>query len=105
MNRITLWYSTHRPETLVGTARILKGHDVINLEDPLYPDFHKALGGDVERKEHLLELDTAYRVLPWGNTNCSSNSPGWKKDIAGRAISGPFVVYNVRPLCQLTLVQ
>ncbi len=66
MNKITLCYSTHRPETLALTARILKHHDVIILEEPLHPDFRKALDGDVQLEEHLLELDTAYPVFTLG---------------------------------------
>lgn len=60
MQNITLCYSTHRPETLALTTRIMKDHDVILLEEPLHPDFHKALGGDVQLEDHLLELDIDY---------------------------------------------
>lgn len=60
MQNITLCYSTHRPETLALTTRIMKDHDVIILEEPLHPDFHKALGGAVNLEDHLLELDRDY---------------------------------------------
>lgn len=60
MQNITLCYSTHRPETLALTARIMNDHDVIVLEEPLHPDFHKALGGAVKLEDHLLELDIDY---------------------------------------------
>ncbi len=63
MNGITLCYSTHRLETLAFTARILKGRDVILLEEPYRPDFHKSLGGRVKLEEHLLELDSTYPVF------------------------------------------
>ncbi|TKB23905.1 hypothetical protein FCL47_20725 [Desulfopila sp. IMCC35006] len=66
MHNITLCYSTHRPETLALTLRILQEHDVIVLEEPLHPDFHKALGGGVELEEHLLEVDSAYPVFTLG---------------------------------------
>jgi hypothetical protein len=66
MHNITLCYSIHRPETLVLTARIIKDHDVILLEEPLHPDFHKALGGAVKLEDHLLELDIDYPAFALG---------------------------------------
>lgn len=60
MNKITVCYSTHRPETLGLTARIMHEHDVIILEEPAHLDFAKVLSGSVEIKEHLLELDLEY---------------------------------------------
>lgn len=60
MNHITLCYSTHRFETLALTAGIMQDHEVIILEEPHHPDFHKALYGDIALEEHLLELDTDY---------------------------------------------
>jgi hypothetical protein len=66
MHDITLCYSTHRPETLELTARIMKNHDVIYLEEPLHPDFHKALDGTVTLEEHLLEYDRDYPAFTLG---------------------------------------
>ena len=66
MNRITLCYSAHRPETLALTARIMQDHEVIILEEPHHPDFHKALGGDIALEDHLLELDTDYPTFTLG---------------------------------------
>lgn len=60
MNTITVCYSTHRPETLELTARIMHEHDVIILEEPVHVDFSEVLKGNVEIEEHLLELDTGY---------------------------------------------
>ena len=66
MRNITLCYSTHRPETLALTARIMKNHDVIVLEEPFHPDFHKALGGTVNLEDHLLEYDRDYPAFTLG---------------------------------------
>ncbi len=44
----------------------MKNHDVILLEEPLHPDFHKALGGTVNLEDHLLELDTDYPAFTLG---------------------------------------
>jgi hypothetical protein len=60
MNKITVCYSTHRPETLEITARIMYEHDVIILEEPVHVDFSEVLQGNIEIEEHLLELDTGY---------------------------------------------
>ena len=66
MHDITLCYSTHRPETLALTARIMKNHDVILLEEPRHPDFPKALDGTVNLEDHLLELDIDYPAFTLG---------------------------------------
>jgi len=60
MNTITVCYSTHRPETLELTTRIMDEHDVIILEEPVHVDFPEVLKGNIEIEEHLLELDTGY---------------------------------------------
>ncbi len=66
MHYITLCYSAHRPETLSLTAGVMQDHDVILLEEPLHPDFRKALCGEVELEEHLLELDRDYPAFTLG---------------------------------------
>lgn len=66
MDRITLCHSTHRPETLALTARIMLDHEVIILEEPHHPDFHKALCGNIALEDHLLELDTDYPTFTLG---------------------------------------
>lgn len=60
MNKLTLCYSTHRQETLALTARVMQEHDVIILEEPLHADFAQVLSGNIELKEHMLELDLGY---------------------------------------------
>jgi len=60
MNKITICYSTHRQETLGLTARIMQEHDVIILEEPPHADFAQVLTGNLEIKEHMLELDIDY---------------------------------------------
>jgi hypothetical protein len=44
----------------------MKNHDVILLEEPLHPDFHKALGGTVNLEDHLLEFDRDYPAFTLG---------------------------------------
>lgn len=60
MKKITICYSTHRPETLELTARIMAEHDVLILEEPPHADFAAVLSGKVELAEHLLELELGY---------------------------------------------
>ena len=60
MNTITVCYSTHRPETLELTIRVMQEHDVIILEEPVHVDFPEVLNGNIDIEEHLLELDTGY---------------------------------------------
>lgn len=60
MNKITICYSTHRPETLELTARVMEGHDLLVLEEPAHDDFAHMLSGNIAIKEHLLELDVGY---------------------------------------------
>lgn len=60
MNKITICYSTHRLETLELTARIMEKHDSIILEEPGHDDFPEVLRGNIQIKEHLLELDLGY---------------------------------------------
>jgi len=38
----------------------MHGYDVIILEEPVHVDFSEVLKGNIEIKEHLLELDTGY---------------------------------------------
>lgn len=66
MSNITVCYSTHRPETLELTARIMQDHDVIILEEPFHAEFREVLKGDVEIEEHLLELDMGYPTFTLG---------------------------------------
>lgn len=60
MSNITISYSTHRPETIGLTAKIMREHDVIFLEEPFHERFAEMLDGSREIKEHLLELDMGY---------------------------------------------
>jgi hypothetical protein len=60
MQNITLCYSSHRPETLALTTRIMENHERIILEEPSHPDFYRALNGTVNLESHLLELDSEY---------------------------------------------
>ncbi len=66
MNNITVCYSTHRPETLDLTGRLMQDHDVIILEEPFHKDFPEVLKGNIELKNHLLELDAGYPEFTLG---------------------------------------
>jgi len=66
MNNITVCYSTHRPETLDLTGRLMQDHDVIVLEEPYHVDFTEVLSGNIEIKNHLLELDAGYPEFTLG---------------------------------------
>ncbi|MGB3212905.1 MAG: hypothetical protein WBB19_19545 [Desulforhopalus sp.] len=66
MNNITVCYSTHRPETLELTARIMEDHDIIILEEPYHADFASVLSGGIKIQDHLLELDFGYPEFSLG---------------------------------------
>lgn len=66
MSNITISYSTHRPETLELTAKVMQEHDVIILEEPFHDHFAKLLDGSVEMEEHMLELDVGYPEFTLG---------------------------------------
>lgn len=63
MSKLTVSYSTHRPETIDLTARVMEQHDVIILEEPPHGDFIRVLDGEIDIEEHLLELDIDYPVF------------------------------------------
>ncbi len=66
MDNITICYSTHRPETLSLTARIIENFDIIILEEPPHKDFSNVLNGTIDIKDHLLELDVGYPAFTAG---------------------------------------
>jgi len=66
MDNITICYSTHRPETLSLTARIIENFDIIILEEPPHRDFSNVLNGTIDIKDHLLELDVGYPAFTAG---------------------------------------
>lgn len=63
MTKITICYSTHRPETLSLTARLMQTHDCIFLEEPTHPDFQEMLAGRIDPEVHMMELDLGYPVF------------------------------------------
>ena len=66
MNEITICYSTHRPETLDLTTRIMREYDLILLEEPVHPDFRTVLNGTIDLQEYVLELDAGYPAFTLG---------------------------------------
>ncbi len=63
MTALTICYSTHRPETLGLTARIMQTHDCIFLEEPTHPEFQGMLAGRIDPEVHMMELDLGYPVF------------------------------------------
>lgn len=53
MRRITLAFSTHRPETLPASARHMRRHEVILLEEPPVPEFLPMVAGELSIGEYL----------------------------------------------------
>ena len=66
MDNITIYYSTHRQETLSLTARVIENFDIILLEEPPHRDFSNVLNGTIDIKDHLLELDFGYPAFTAG---------------------------------------
>lgn len=66
MSNLTVSYSTHRPETLELTAKVMQEHDVIILEEPFHDHFAGVLDGSVALEEHLLELEVGYPEFTLG---------------------------------------
>ena len=60
MNRITIAYANHRPETLPLSQPIMDEHQVIILEEPHHPDFVKMLVGEIKIADYLLDQDIEY---------------------------------------------
>ncbi len=55
--RITVGYSTHRPETLPLAATVMKRHEAIVLEEPQSPEFGPMLRGELDIEQYLLLSD------------------------------------------------
>lgn len=66
MSKITVCYSTHRPETLGFAGRVMGDHDVIILEEPPHAEFSEVMAGTVALDQHLLELDVGYPLFTLG---------------------------------------
>lgn len=60
MNRITIAYANHRPETLLLSQSIMEKNEVIILEEPPHPLFFKMLDAEIEIADYLLDQDIEY---------------------------------------------
>jgi hypothetical protein len=58
--QITIGYSTHRTESLPFAARLMASHEIIVLEDPPTPGFHKMLKSEITIEQYLQNTDTEY---------------------------------------------
>jgi hypothetical protein len=58
--KITIGFSTHRPEILPFAAEAMGRHDLILLEDPPTPGFAEMLQGDQSVGEYLLGTDMEF---------------------------------------------
>lgn len=55
--RITVGYSSHRPETVPLAAPVMARHEAIVLEEPASPEFGSMLRGELGIDEYLLRSD------------------------------------------------
>jgi len=60
MNRITIAFSSHRPETLAYTASMMDRHDTIFLEEPPAPGFSDMLKERLAVDTYVMESGTEY---------------------------------------------
>jgi hypothetical protein len=58
--RITIGFSTHRPETLPFAAAQMQRHEAILLEEPGIPGFEQMLKGDLSIENYLRETEFEY---------------------------------------------
>lgn len=60
MKTLTLCLSTHRPESLSITSRLMVDNQLLVLEEPPHEDFTAMLDGRKDIAEQLLEIDVGY---------------------------------------------
>lgn len=58
--RITIGFSTHRPETLPFAAEQMQRHEAILLEEPEIPGFEQMLKGNLSIEQYLRETEYEY---------------------------------------------
>ena len=59
-SRISLVYSTHRPETLSEASRLMARYDAIILEEPETPGLYNMLTGNLSIEDYLAGQDLEY---------------------------------------------
>ena len=62
LRRITLAFSTHRPETLPAAERLMRRHGLILLEEPPVPEFLRMKSGELSIEEYLQGQDFEFPV-------------------------------------------
>ena len=60
MNRLTIAYANHRPETLPLSQSLMEEHQTIILEEPPHPLFPRMIRGQVRIEDYLLDQDIEY---------------------------------------------
>ena len=88
MIRVTLAFSTHRPEVLAQARAAAWGHHAVLLEEPPTPGFTAMLAGELDVDEYLLNVD--YEFPAFARASCLL----WRELHAqGAAIAqvGPFL--------------
>lgn len=63
LRRITLAFSSHRPETLPYAAHHMRRHDLIVLEEPRNPDFERMLSKRLSIEDYLLDRDFEFPLF------------------------------------------
>jgi hypothetical protein len=63
MQRLTLAYSSHRPETLPAAGRLMAAHDLVILEEPREEGFHDMLEGRLSIEDYLLPTEQEYPIF------------------------------------------
>jgi hypothetical protein len=60
MNKLTIVYANHRPETLRLSHPLMDKHQLVVLEEPAHPKFAQMLDNSVDAAVYLLEQDIEY---------------------------------------------
>jgi hypothetical protein len=58
--RLTLAFSSHRPEILPLAEKIMAEHDQVVMEEPPTLEFDRMLAGEITRDDYLLSVDFEY---------------------------------------------
>lgn len=61
--RLTIAYSTHRPETLPFARQAMAGHDLVILEEPPAENFRDMLNARISVDEYLLDKDYEFPLF------------------------------------------
>jgi hypothetical protein len=63
MHKVSLIFSSHRPETLQISVPLMNEYDAVFLEEPPTPEFHQFFDGALSIDDYLMTLDVEYPVF------------------------------------------